>query len=288
MRGASGRAFGLALCFVAAAGCARQQTTEKQQETDMTASGPVQGPAGTLHVDDGGTGGLPVIFLHSYAGSSAHWANQLAHLRPTRRALAIDFRGHGQSTPPDSNGWSVDSLATDIAAVVDAKGLERFVLVGHSMGGSAAIAYAGAHPERVAGLVVVGTPGQTPPEQSQQVLSSLEANYDTVSAGYWRRLLANARPEVGPQLEADIGRVPREASMAIFRALFAYDPMPAFNRYMGPKLIIDTPHGDTPTSIHNLAPGVAWKVIEGTSHWPHLDKPDEFNAMLDEFLAGVQ
>src|SRR5436190_1999633 len=45
----------------------------------------IMGPAGQLHVDDGGTGGLPVVFVHSFAGSTAHWAEQLAHLRPPRR-----------------------------------------------------------------------------------------------------------------------------------------------------------------------------------------------------------
>ena len=52
----------------------------------------VPGPAGALYVDDGGEGGMPVVFLHSYAGSTTHWAAQLAHLRPQRRALAIDLR----------------------------------------------------------------------------------------------------------------------------------------------------------------------------------------------------
>ncbi|HVF61612.1 MAG TPA: alpha/beta fold hydrolase [Thermoanaerobaculia bacterium] len=101
-------------------------------------TGPVNGPAGQLYVDDGGAGGLPVVFVHSYAGSGAHWAAQLAHLRPTRQAVAFDFGGHGRSEAPAAGDYAVESLAADIAAVVDALGLGRFVLVGHSMGGAAA------------------------------------------------------------------------------------------------------------------------------------------------------
>src|SRR5687767_6672211 len=107
----------------------------------------IPGPAGTLVVDDGGRGGVPVVFLHSYAGSRAHWSHQLAHLRKTRRAIAIDLRGHGESSAPANRVYSSTALAADVAAVVDALRLDRFVLVGHSMGGSAAIAYAGVNPQ---------------------------------------------------------------------------------------------------------------------------------------------
>lgn len=115
----------------------------------------------------GGAGGVPVVFVHSSAGSTAHWTPQLAHLRRTRRAVALDLRSHGQSASPPRDDYAVDSLAGDIAAVADGLKLKRFVLVGHSMGGAASLAHAGAHPERVAGLVVVGAPGKIPAEQAQ-------------------------------------------------------------------------------------------------------------------------
>ena len=70
-------------------------------------------------------------------------------------------------------------------------------------------------------------------------------------------------------------------------AIFDFDPLPALQRYSGPMLIIDTPHGDSPTALHRQLPDVSRKVIEGTSHWPHLDKPQEFNRLLDEFLAWL-
>ncbi len=103
----------------------------------------VKGPSGPLAVDDGGSGGVPILFVHSFAGSGAHWQPQLAHLRATQRAVAMDLRGHGLSAPPLDKNYSVTAFASDIAAVAHALGLRRFVLVGHSMGGAAAVAYAG-------------------------------------------------------------------------------------------------------------------------------------------------
>src|SRR5690349_942008 len=132
----------------------------------------IAGPAGTLHVNDGGRGaGLPVVFVHSFAGSAAHWQAQLAHLREhKRRALALDLRGHGASDAPEDRDYAIPHLAQDIAAVVDTLDLSRLVLVGHSMGGSAAAAYAGAHPTRLAGLVLIGTPGKAPKEMADSVM----------------------------------------------------------------------------------------------------------------------
>lgn len=251
----------------------------------MTAT--INGPVGRIHVDDGGEGGMPVVFVHSFAGASDHWFASLAHLRPTRRAVAIDLRGHGESDPPPAGSYAPVDLAADIASVVDSLGLDRFVLVGHSMGGAAAIAYAGANPDRVAGLVLVGTPGRTPQAQADKVMAALDADYETVSTDYWSKLLTGARPEVEERVLSDMRRVPREPSLAIIRAMFESDPIPALDAYPGPVLLIDTPQGDQPGSLHELRPDLPREVIAGTSHWPMLDKPRVFDRILDEFLRTV-
>jgi pimeloyl-ACP methyl ester carboxylesterase len=248
----------------------------------------VQGPAGVLHVDDGGTGGVPVVFVHGYGGDSEQWSVQLAHLRPSRRAVALDLRGHGKSAPPANNDYAVESLAADIGAVVDSLGLTRFVLVGHSMGGAAIIAYAAAHPDRVAGLVMVGAPGRTPPEMGQQIMAQIEANYDSVTALYWEQLLTDAQPGVREKVAGRMRSVPKEPSLAIIGTLMRYDPVPPLTQYPGPKLAVHASRENTPNDLQNLIPGLPHRTIEQASHWMHMDKPEEFNRILDEFLAGVK
>ena len=261
--------------IVAPGGGAERQTT-------------VAGPSGLLAVDDGGSGGVPILFVHSFAGSGAHWQPQLAHLRVTRRAVSMDLRGHGLSAPPLDNKYSVAALASDIAAVADALKLRRFVLVGHSMGGAAAVAYAGMHPDRLAGLVLVGTPGKVAPAQAQQTVAALNADYDKTMAGYWESLLADAQPGVRARLQADRTRIPREPSMAIISAIFAFDPLPPLAAYAGPKLVIDATRSDNPGALFRQAPGIPYQLIDGTSHWVQLDKPQDFNNRLDAFLANVR
>jgi pimeloyl-ACP methyl ester carboxylesterase len=270
-------------------GCSRQVTMEGEVIRDDT----VTGPAGTLHINDGGAedaerGAWPVVFVHSYAGSAKHWEAQLAHLRPTRRAVAIDLRGHGESEPPENGDYSIASLAEDIAAVEDDLDLGRFVLVGHSMGGAAALDYARTHSDDVAGLVLVGTPGKSSPELATQVMSALESDYDKTMEDFWERLLRDARPEVAAQIRSEGKSVPREASLKIIRAIFDYDPMPSLTTYRGPTLFIDAEGEDSPGALYTLEPSTPRKVIPGVSHWVQLDKPEEFNRILDGFLASLQ
>ena len=248
----------------------------------------VEGPVAQLNVDDGGAGGLPVVFVHSFAGSASHWKAQLAHLRKKRRAVAFDLRGHGKSAPPKDGDYAIAAFASDIAAVVDSLGLDRFVIVGHSIGGAAAIAYAGAHPDRVAGIVLAGAPGKVPREQAQKIMSAIESDYDNAMRPYWDKLLAGAKPDVRAHIEREMNTMSKQASLKIIRAAFEFDPLPSLQRYAGPKLVLYTASGDTPNDLQNLVPSVPHRRIESTSHWMQMDEPEEFNQMLDAFLAAVR
>jgi pimeloyl-ACP methyl ester carboxylesterase len=246
----------------------------------------VTGPAGALALDDGGSGGLPVVFVHSLAGNSTHWSKQLEHLRQTRRAVALDLRGHGRSEPAKDGDYTIAALASDLAAVVDTLGLQKFVLVGHSIGGGVALAYAGAHPDRVVRLVLVDPIGdgkQIPPAEAKAYLGGFETNYDSTSRAYWTTV-AGPDSAIQKRLLADLAATPREAVVQGLRDLMQFDPHPALARYRGPKLSIVTPHNDMPSSLHRLGKGFPHRMVEGTGHWIQLDKPEEFNRMLDEFL----
>src|SRR5437016_486073 len=89
-----------------------------------------------LSADDVGTGEPAVVFLHSLAGNGTHWVPQLDHLQRQRRAVALDWRGHGRSSVSPSGDYSIPTLAADVAETVDQLGLIRFFLIGHSAGAS--------------------------------------------------------------------------------------------------------------------------------------------------------
>ncbi|MBX7160823.1 MAG: alpha/beta hydrolase [Acidimicrobiia bacterium] len=97
----------------------------------------------------------PIVLVHGFTGAKEDYGDHLEWLGREQRAIAFDNRGHGQSARTDS--YSLDLVRGDIAAFADALGLGRFVLVGHSMGGFVAQQYALAAPERLIGLVLMGT-----------------------------------------------------------------------------------------------------------------------------------
>jgi pimeloyl-ACP methyl ester carboxylesterase len=269
-------------------GACSEDDEKTTNDLGTTRSELIEGPEGDLFVTDGGNGGLAVVFVHSFAGSSEHWAAQLDDVRGERRAIAFDLRGHGKSDAPSNDDYSVDALSSDLEAVVDAKGVDRFVLVGHSMGGSASIRYAGTHPDRVAGLMLVGTPGKADADKAQQTLTALNMDYEKTMDTYWQSLVSGAKPAVADKVITAGKNMPRDPSMAMIDAVFAYDPLPALAAYDGPKLLVDTPHGQGPDSLHSELPELRQVMIAGTSHWPQLDKPQEFNEVLDQFLRDTE
>jgi len=246
----------------------------------------VAGPVGRLAVDDGG-GGTAVILVHSLAGRLEHWRAQLEHLRATHRTVALDLRGHGRSDPPESGDYAIESLAADVAAVVDALGLERFALVGHSLGGGVALAYAGMHPERVDRLLLldaIGDGTQLPAEQMEPFLAALDSPaYTETIEGYWASV-AGSDPAVRARLLADLRATPRDAVVGGLRAVARFDPKPALSAYAGPALAVVTPANDYPFSLHRVGRGMPHHVVEGTGHWIQLERPDEVNRILEGFL----
>ncbi len=107
----------------------------------------------------------PVVLVHGITLSSSVWARQLRSLADAGfRAIAVDERGHGESTVGDS-GHSIENLAADLRSVLTVLDLHDALLVGHSMGGMAVQALAVHHPEtiaeRVTGLVLVSTSPRT-------------------------------------------------------------------------------------------------------------------------------
>jgi len=107
------------------------------------------------YLDWGGRGRAPILFLHG-GGQSAHtWDLVCAVLRSEHRCVALDQRGHGDSDWSDSLDYAFETHTRDVEGLISHLGLERFFVVGMSMGGLNALLYAAAHPERLRGLVLV-------------------------------------------------------------------------------------------------------------------------------------
>ena len=108
-----------------------------------------------FHYLDWGGDGQVILFLHG-GGLTAHtWDVVCLALRKDYRCLALDQRGHGDSDWSDDLDYGIEAYAADIAALADELELERFTLVGQSLGGMASMLYASRHSDRLAALVLV-------------------------------------------------------------------------------------------------------------------------------------
>jgi pimeloyl-ACP methyl ester carboxylesterase len=256
-------------------------------------SGWIAGPAGNLHVRDGGpaeTGALPVLLLHSLAGNGGQWALQLDHLRRRRRAVALDFRGHGSSDPAEDGDYSIPGLVKDVEATADQLRLRRFVLAGHSLGASVAIEYAGRHPERVAGLLLADPNGdqtRLPREQVEPFLASVREDPLGELDSYYRQLVVTGDRDAGRWVLEDLQDTHEDAIPGALEGALEHSPLPALGRYQGPKLSIISDMNDLPYSLHRLVPDLPVRLMHGTGHWLMMDRPEEFNHLVEEFLDEV-
>jgi len=251
----------------------------------------ISGPQGNLFVRDGGAGhGAPILFVHSLAGNGGQWALQLDHLRRHRRAVALDLRGHGDSDPADDGDYSIPAFAADIAAAADQLDLRHFVLAGHSLGGTVAIEYASRHPERVSGLLLVDPNGdqtRIPREQMQPFLEALRADPLGELGDYFRQLLLQGDRDASRWVLEDIRLTHEDAVAKAVEGSMEYAPLPALERYEGPKLSIISDMNNLPFSLHRLVPDLPVRFMPGTGHWLMMDRPEVFNGMLDEFLGSI-
>ncbi len=103
-----------------------------------------------------------IMFVHGYAGCAETWEHQINHFVRSHRVVAPDLRGHGQSDAPLTQ-YTMPELVTDLNTITEELNLpEKFVLVGHSFGGSICVEYANAYPERLEKLILIATAGEYP------------------------------------------------------------------------------------------------------------------------------
>ena len=251
----------------------------------------VAGTQGKLHVDDGGSGSaVPVLFVHGNGANLTQWRAQLDHLRPSRRAVAFDLRGMGQSDLPANGDYSVAAMATDVEAVADALHLQRFVIVGHSFGAHVVAQYAAKHPERVAGIVFADGGGNVKisDEQAQKFLALLRKDKSKFVRQWFAPILAPSSDAVKNAVFASEDATPADVIASALDGMRVVDMRSLLDAYHGPRLAIAAADIESASSLHVQFPDVPVRKIHGAGHWLMMDKPDEFNRILDEFLAGIR
>jgi len=251
----------------------------------------IQGPQGPLMAYRSGEGeGIPVVFLHADAGRAAQWEEIMSHLAAHRAVASLDFRGHGSSAPARDGDYSYAARAADVAAMADALSLRRFVIVAHSGGSAVALEYAAAHPDRVAGILMVDPltdPRAMPADARAKFVADMAGpnNLDVLRGFYGGIVGPNETTKA--RVLADVDRVAPSARPGIARALAEWNPEPALGAFHGPMSILASPPNDNPAALYRLRADIPHRVVKDTGHWLQLDQPGIVENAITEFLAPI-
>lgn len=250
--------------------------------------------------------GQALILLHGLFGSQDNLGVIARGLEDNWQVHGLDLRNHGKS--PHVDTMTYPEMARDVLDYMDARGLDKAWVLGHSMGGKVAMQMALDAPERIAGIIVADIAPVTYKPRHDHVLEGLKAvDTDALKsrqdadkalaahldeAGVRQFLLKNLVPVPTEEQDASGARYRWRLNLPVIdRSYAALSAAPeGEGPYEGPVLFIkgadsayiQTKHRDT---IAGLFPNADLRIIEGTGHWLHAEKPDTFVALCRRFLT---
>src|SRR5262245_45944817 len=153
-----------------------------------------------LHLLEWSDAGVALLCLHGFGNDAHIWDDFAPAVAPYYRALALDHRGHGDSAWDPARRYDHDTMVEDVERALDALGIGRLVVVGHSLGGRIATLFAGRHPERMAGLVLVDIGPELDARGVLRIRMEAESSQEPVFASVeeYGRLLSLHYPAAQP------------------------------------------------------------------------------------------
>lgn len=242
--------------------------------------------------------GMPLIILHGLFGSSDNWISIAKHLGETRKVILIDQRNHGDS--PHSNEFNYGAMASDLKSFIDHHSINKFDLIGHSLGGKTAMFFSTQHPEKVENLIIVDIAPKQYPVHHDAIIEGLKS-IDLVtlkSRNEADAILTKHVPLLGVRqfLLKNLKRTPEG-----FRWKINLDVIETQIEEVGKELPIKA-YFNKPTlfirgemsnyiedddmaliSLH--FPLAKLSTVKRASHWVHAEQPDEFLGEVTKFLG---
>jgi pimeloyl-ACP methyl ester carboxylesterase len=263
------------------------------------------------YLDWGNASAPPVVCVHGYTSSAQAFNAPARHLQHRFHIIAPDVRGHGESAWSPTGAYQYRDQVSDLEEIVDQLGLEQFTLIGTSMGGIIAMAYAGAHPERLVRLVIndIGPDVEEGSQRITQMVGSRPEVFATLAdAMAYRRqvspIVASRSPEDQQELALGVlrqhpdGRWGWKLDPAYIqqRVQHGAPPRPALwpvlQRLFCPTLVVWGTESDVLSEaqarrMQEVLPRGELVAVPGVGHAPTLVEP-EVLAALERFLGGLK
>src|ERR1700688_4698494 len=253
--------------------------------------------------------GIPIVFVHEFAGDLHSWEPQMRHFGRRYRCIAYNARGYPPSDVPDDvERYSQDRARDDIRAVLDALSIETAHVVGLSMGGFAALHFGFTYPKRARSLVVGGCGYGAAPDKRQQFAQEAEG-----AAGQFEQLgmakaangyalgptrvqFQNKDPRGWAEFAAQLAEHSTEGAAATMRGVqkrrpSLFDLVDQMKTISAPTLVMtgdeDWPCLEPALLMKRTIPTAALVVMPNAGHTINLEDPAVFNQHISDFFHTV-
>ena len=262
-----------------------------------------------LYYEETGAG-LPIVFVHEFAGDHRSYEPQMRHFGRCYRCVAYNARGYPPSdVPTNPASYSQDYARDDILAILDGLGLVQAHIVGISMGGFATLHFGISYRDRARSLVVAGCGYGAAPDRRAQFQEEAEAaarRFETLdivesarayALGPTRVQFPNKDPRGWEEFRAMLAEHSPLGSALTLRGVqrlrpSLYDLTAAMRQMTVPTLIMtgdeDDPCLEASLMMKRTIPSAALAVLPRTGHGLNLEEPASFNAHLDDFFHQVE
>jgi pyruvate dehydrogenase E2 component (dihydrolipoamide acetyltransferase) len=244
------------------------------------------------YLDVGAGDGPPIVLIHGFGADLNTWMFNQPALAEQHRTIALDLPGHGGSTKTLDAVGAAD-FANLVAALLDAFGIERAHLLGHSMGGAIALSFARSQPGRVASLTLIAT-AALGPEINGAFIDGFVKMERRREAQDVLRLLVNDAGLISRAMVEDVLRYKRLDGVAAVLSAIAAAWFPGGRQ----RQIIDIAPLETPVQIiwgredrvipvtqaETAAGKVPLHILDGVGHLPHMEKSAEINRLIAAFV----
>jgi pimeloyl-ACP methyl ester carboxylesterase len=227
-----------------------------------------------------------LVFIHGAGGSHLHWSPPQLRRLTGANTYALDLPGHGKS---EGQGRTpISAYADFVAAFLETLGLEKVALVGHSMGGATALDFALRYPEKLAGLVLIGSGARL--RVAPAILAGIRQDFEAAVRLICDYAFALDAPE---QLKRagrrQIRQVHPDVLYGDFAACDVFDVMDRLGEIRCPTLAIcGTADRLTPpkysTYLRDNIPGAQLVLIEGAGHMVMLEQPEAVSQAIADFI----
>ena len=226
-----------------------------------------------------------LLFIHGAGGNHRIWENQTRYFR---NAIAIDLPGHDSG----DGKRTVDEYVEYVKKFCDEKSLKNIVMIGHSMGGAITLKFAMTYPEYLKAIVLVDTGAKL--RVAPIIFEEIKRNYDNVMDLMKKYAFSEKTPvEIKNKTVEIMKRVKPEVFYGDFEACDKFDVMGSLNKINLPTLII-CGRDDLLTPVRYSEylrasiPNSTLRVLDDAGHMVMLEKPEEFNKILEDFISSLK